>query len=266
MSGRRLHAFYADLAVEGLSAKSIRNVHVILRKALGDGVKWGRLSRNVAALADPPRVMRREMRVWESSELRKFLDAARSDRLYPAFLLAVTTGMRRGEVLGARRQDLDLTTGRLSVVQAVVLVDGKPTLSGPKTARGCRNLALDPATVSALRSHLAAQAAERLAWGEAHMDSSGLLFLREDGSPVHPEWFANRFKEIAAAARLPAIRLHDLRHSYAVASLAAGVHPKVVSERLGHATVSFTLDVYSHVLPAMDEEAASRVAGLILGS
>ncbi len=147
-----------------------------------------------------------------------------------------------------------------------MLVDGKPTMSEPKTARGRRNLALDPATVAAVRSHLAGQASERLAWGEAYKDSNGLLFLREDGSPVHPEWFSNRFKEIAVAANLPAIRLHDLRHSYAVASLSAGIHPKVVSERLGHSTVSFTLDVYSHVLPAMDEEAASRVAGLILGS
>lgn len=173
--------------------------------------------------------------------------------------------MRRGEVLGLRREGLDLQEGRLSITQTVVLVDGHPVISEPKTSKGRRSISLDPATVAGLSTHLRTQAEERLAWGPAYRDS-GLLFTREDGTGVHPEAFADRFGVIAKRAKLPRIRLHDLRHSYAVVSLAAGIHLKVVSERLGHATIAITLDTYSHVLPSMDEEAASTVAALILGA
>jgi hypothetical protein len=135
----------------------------------------------------------------------------------------------------------------------------------PKTARGRRTIALDPATVAALRQYRKRQAEERLRAGPHYADS-GLAFTMPDGAPIHPNRFSLWFRRRARAAGLPAIRLHDMRHSYATAGLAAGVPPKVMSERLGHATVAFTLDTYTSALPAMDKSAADVVAALILGT
>lgn len=137
-------------------------------------------------------------------------------------------------------------------------------VSEPKTAKGRRTVALDPATVTAVRAHRIGEAEERLALGPAWQEH-GLIFTWYDGRPIHPERFSKWFEVRAIRSGLPRIRLHDLRHSYATAALAANVSPKVVSERLGHAKVGITLDVYSHVLPSMDEQAALTVARLILG-
>jgi integrase len=260
-----LNRFYAELADAGLSAKTIRNIHVILHKALADAVRWGRISRNPASLADPPRATRPQMSVWTVEQIRAFLEHEIGERLFAAWLLLAMTGMRRGELLGLRWSDVDLDAGRAAVVQTLVLVDGKPEFSEPKTGRGRRQIAIDSASIAALRAHRARQAKERLAAGSIWVDS-GLVFTREDGAPIHPEHLVDMFARRASLAGLPKIRLHDLRHSYATAALAAGISPKVVSERLGHATVAMTLDTYSHVLPSIDEASAERVAGLILGT
>jgi integrase len=135
--------------------------------------------------------------------------------------------------------------------------------SEPKTRMGKRSLALDPATLAALQEHKAQQEQERADVGPAWMDS-GLVFTRPDGAPIHPDLITDWFRRLARNAGLPPIRLHDVRHSYATAALAAGVPAKVVSERLGHANIAITLDVYSHVIPGMDEAAANAVASLIL--
>jgi integrase len=267
----RLNAFYADLLASGrsdgkggLSPKTVRHTHTMLHKALADAVRWGRLVRNVADLADPPKPQTPEMKVWAPAEVRAFLDFVRDDRVYAAWLLVATTGMRRGEVLGLRWSDLDLDIGRVSVAQTLTVVNQKVRVSEPKTAKGRRTVALDPATVAALRAHRARQAEERLVLGPAWQEH-GLIFTWYDGGPIHPERFSKWFEVRAIRSGLPRIRLHDLRHSYATAALAANVSPKVVSERLGHAKVGITLDVYSHVLPSMDEQAALTVARLILG-
>lgn len=271
LSPAALNGFYAKLLAggrrdgQGLAPKTARNIHVVIHKALADALRWGRVTRNVAEVADPPRVGRRQMNVWAPPELRRFLSHVRDDRLYAAWLLLATTGMRRGEALGLRWQDVDLDAGHTAITQTLVVVDGKPATSEPKTSKGRRQLALDPATVAALREHRKRQLEERMAWGPAWQDS-GLVFTREDGSLIHPEAFADQFLRRASAAGLRRIRLHDLRHSYASAALAAGVHPKVVSERLGHATVSITLDTYSHAIAGLQEEAANRVAAMILGA
>ena len=266
-----LNAFYADLLSSGhrrlqgpLSAKSVRHVHTTLRKALQDATRWGRVARNVADLADPPSPKTAEMRVWMPAEIRQFLEAVDDDRLRALWRLLATTGMRRGEALGLRWQDCDLDSARVSVVQTVVVVRDEPIVSEPKTRRGRRSINLDPRTVAALRRHRREQAAERLAAGDLWQDT-GLVFCREDGSGFHPDRVSNRFDRLAVAADLPPIRMHDLRHSYATAALAAGIAAKVVSERLGHANVSITLDTYSHVLPSLDEAAAEKIAGLIDG-
>jgi integrase len=197
---------------------------------------------------------RRELRTWTAQELRQFLGSVQDDRLYAAWRLAALTGMRRGEVLGLRWADLDLDGGWLSVRQTLVVIDNQPQLSQPKTTRGSRRLALDPGTVTALRVHRKAQAAERLAIGPAWSDED-LVFTCQDGRALQPEYVRRQFDR----------RFHDLRHTHATLALQAGVHPKVVSERLGHTTVTMTLDIYSHAIPAMQQDAATTIAGLVTG-
>ena len=154
--------------------------------------------------------------------------------------------------------------GRLAVRRTALEVGGKLIDGEPKTDKGRRNVALDAGTVAVLDAHRKRQAAERLALGPAYRDNE-LVFAREVGTPLRPDYVSNLFKRLVKAAELPPIRLHDLRHSHATHMLEAGVHAKVVSERLGHATVAMTLDTYSHTVPALEEDAAARVAALVLG-
>jgi integrase len=269
-----LNRLYADLAEHGrrdgrggLKPKSVRHVHVLLHKAISDAVRWGLVARNVADAADPPRVPRRERGAWSAEELRAFLEATSEDRLAGMWVLFVTTGMRRSELLGLpwRAVDLEASPGRLAVVQTVVIIDKHPVIvAEAKTATSRRQLALDPFTTAALKAHRVRQLQERLAWGPAWTDT-GLVFTREDGQVLHPEHVTKRFARLVRDAGLPPITLHGVRHSYATAALAAGEPLKVVSERLGHASTSITANLYQHVLPSMDERTANAVANLILG-
>jgi integrase len=213
----------------------------------------------------PTHPRRSELQTWTAEELRRFLDSVRDDRLFAAWRLAALTGMRRGEVLGLRWADLDLEGGWLAVRQTLVVVANHPQLSRPKTTRGRRQLALDPSTVAALRSHRRIQAAERLAAGPA-WTTNDLVFTRQDGTPLHPEYVRRLFDQYLRRAGLPRIRFHDPRHTHATLALQAGVHPKVVSERLGHTTVAMTLDTYSHTIPALQQDAVTTVASLVNGA
>lgn len=239
-------------------------LHRIVRKALADATRWNLLQRNFADQADPPttRSTTSEMKTWPADDLSRFLTFVAEDRLYAVWVLAVTTGMRRGEVLGLRWSDVGLDAARVSVRQTLVSVAYETRFSTPKTPRSRRSISLDVTTVAALRAHRKRQLEERMAWGPAYLHS-GLVVTREDGTLVHPDRFTQMFDKHVRHSKLPRIRLHDLRHTYPPLALAAGVHPKVVSERLGHATVTFTLDVNSHAVPALQEEAADRVAALI---
>jgi integrase len=272
LTSATLNCFYANLLETGrkdgrggLSPRTARYSHTLIRKALADAVRWNRLARNVADQADAPKQLTPEMRTWNVAELRRFLESASQDRLYPAWVLAATTGMRRGEVLGLRWQDVDLDLGRLAVRRALISIGYRLSFTEPKTARGRRSVALDPTTISVLRDHRGRQLEERLVQGPAYEDQ-GLVFAKEDGLPIHPDYFSKSFGRIAKKAKVPRIPLHGLRHSYASLALAAGVHPKVVSERLGHAGISITLDTYSHAIPALDAEAANTIAALVFES
>ncbi len=253
---------YAALLASGLAPKSVRNVHSTLRRALGDAERLGLISRNPARLVRAPAVRPAEQETWTPDELSRFLELMASDRLYAAFVLAATTGMRRGEVLGLRWSDLDLERGAVTVVHTITTVDGRIIDSGTKTAKSRRRVTLDQGTLGALRAHRVAQARERLLVGTDWRDH-GLVFCRPDGSPVHPDRFSTYFTTLVLQAGLKKIRFHDLRHTHATMALRAGIHPKVVSERLGHATVGITLDLYSHVAPGLDQQAAETVAGLL---
>jgi integrase len=242
----QLTAFYRGLLEagqqrgnNGLAPKTVRNIHGALHAALRDAVRWGYVARNVAAAADLPRSTTPEMHVWSPEQLGAFLDHVRADRLYAAWLVLATTGMRRGEVAGLRWIDVDLDAGRVSPRRPRVVVNHEVLVSEPKTAKGRRSIALDPATVAALREHRRWQLEERLAVGPGWEDS-GLVFTWPDGRPLHPERFSRWFEQHTRAAGLPKIRLHDVRHSYATAALAAGIPARIVSERLGHANIAIT--------------------------
>jgi integrase len=260
-----LNALYKELLARGIGPRTVQYVHATIRKALNDAVRWGLLVRNPAYHAAAPTPRRTELRTWTADELRHFLACVRDDRLYAAWWLAALTGMRRGEVLGLRWVDLDLDGGWLSVRHTLIVVDNHIQVSKPKTARGRRRIALDPETITALRTHHTAQAAERLAAGPA-WPNNNLVFTRQDGAPLHPEYVRRLFDRRVHRAGLPRIRFHDLRHTHATLALQAGVHPKVVSERLGHATVAMTLDVYSHAIPALQQDAATTIADLVNGA
>ena len=201
------------------------------------------------------------MKTWSAVQVRAFLEATRDDRLYPLWRLFCMTGMRRGEVLGVKWEDIDLEAGRLSVRRSLIPLGGEVIVSEPKTARGRRSIALDPETVEVLKAQAAKQLSEQQEFVLAWCDS-GYVCTKEDGRPYHPEVVSRSFRQAVKKAMLPMIRPHDLRHTHATLALQAGVHPKVVSERLGHATVAITLDTYSHAIPALQEEAAQLIAGL----
>jgi integrase len=247
----------------GLAPKTIRSIHNLIHKALRDAERKQLVQRNVASAADPPKVHRAmEMRTWSASELRSFLHGVRDHRLYAAFLLAATTGMRRGEVLGVRWRDIDFAGRRLAIRQTGLSINYAVSFGTPKTARGRRSIALDTATLAALQEHRQRQLPERALLGSGYVDRD-LVFARLDGSPVHPDYFSQAFDRAVARSGLPRIRLHDLRHTHATLGLAAGIPPKVMSDRLGHATVAFTQDVYVHSIPSLESDAAERVADLI---
>jgi integrase len=170
--------------------------------------------------------------------------------------------MRRGEALGLRWSDVDLEKARLAVRRALIPTNGTVVVSEPKTAKGRRVIALDPATVEVLKAQAARQLDEQDEWDKAWIES-GLVFTAENGGPLDPDSISRFWRQAVKKSMLPRIRLHDLRHTHATLALQAGIHPKVVSERLGHATVSITLDTYSHAIPAMQEEAAVLIAGLV---
>jgi integrase len=253
----------------GLSPRSVRYVHTILHRAFKDAVRWGRLTRNPCDAADPPRYGAADHTVagtWSGEALRSFLDESgrTGDRYFAAWLFLATTGCRRGEALGLRWTDVNLDDRRAEIVQTVTVVNHQPRIGPPKTASGRRGLALDAATVEALRSWRARQLEERLLLGAGYRDHD-LVFSKIDGDVLHPERFSREFDRRVARWGLPRLTVHGLRHTWATAALRAGVHPRVVQERLGHSTVAVTLSVYSHVGPTLHDEAASLVASQLLG-
>lgn len=270
LSPADLNIFYTSLREGGtrgrpLSPSSVRNVHATLHRALAGAQRWGHVTRNVASLADPPRVARTHMLTWSAEELRSFLDHARDERLYAGYVLLATTGMRRGEALGLRWRSVDLDRARVSVSTSLVVVDAGVVFQEPKTASGRRTVPIPAETVAALKAHRKTQLAEKMLLGPGYSDDD-LVFCREDGTRLHPTMFSRRFDQLAHSAELRRIRLHDLRHTFATLALQAAVPVKIVSEILGHASVTVTYDTYSHVIPGMAEDATSKVAALVFGS
>jgi integrase len=269
LTAGHLSRFYNELGATGsktggpLSPTTVRYAHTVLGRALEDAVAWGLVPRNVARVAKPPRKASTDMKVWSPEEARRFVEAARGDRLFALWFLLLTTGLRRGEAVGLRWADIDLDRSVMSVRRTIASVDGEMVEMEPKTAKSRRSVALDAATVKALRAHRKRQEVERRLVGEGWIET-GAVFAYPDGRPLHPDHVMVVFRRLVADAGLPLIRLHDLRHTAATLALAAGVHPKVVQERLGHSSIGITLDTYSHVIEGMQADAASKVAQLLL--
>jgi integrase len=256
---RSLHREKLDA---GLAPATVRKIHSTLHKALSQAVADGLIPRN-AADVKAPRPAPEEMRPLSEAEARTFLDAAREsgDRFEPLYVLAITTGLRRGELLGLRWDDADLSEARgtLRVGRALVREGGRYILGETKTKRGRRRVNLTPRTVTALKAHRKRQLEERVRLAGLYEDH-GLIFASENGTPLNPENLVKRsFKPLLKRAGLPEIRFHDLRHTCATLLLSRSVHPKMVQELLGHATIAMTLDTYSHYLPSMGDQASGAM-------
>lgn len=259
-----LERLYAAKLQAGLSPTTIAHLHTVIHTALAKALSWGLVGRNVAELATPPRVSRREMKTLDAAQARVFLQAAASDRFEALYVLALSTGMRQGELLGLRWQDVDLDAGTLSVTATLQRGRGGYALTEPKTPRSRRRVFLAAPAVAALRRHKVRQLEERLRLGPAWQEN-GLVFTSEAGRPVNATNICRReFYPLLQRCSLPKIRFHDLRHTAATLLLERGMHQKIVADMLGHSDTGTTLNLYSHTTPAM-HQAAAAVMGEILG-
>ena len=254
-----LESLYGKLLAKGLSPRSVRLVHAVIHRALRQAERWSLVSRNVARLVDAPRPAAAEIRPFSPEEIRQLLTAAEGDRLGALYVLAVTSGLRQGELFGLRWADVDLDSELVRVRQQLHHTRDGWTFTEPKTRAGRRTVAIPRIAVAAMRQHRVRQNAERLRCGPAWEDLD-LVFTNETGRPCERRNLVRQsFQPLLERAGLRRVRFHDLRHSAATLLLAEGVHPKVVQERLGHASISITMDTYSHVLPTMQAEAAAKL-------
>ena len=264
LSPQHLQDLYSQRLNAGLSVQSVRKLHAILHGALKQALRWNLVARNVADLVTPPRDYHKEMKTLDVEQAKQLIDAARGDRFEALYVLALTTGLRQGELLALRWQDVDLGDGSLRVVGTLYRSSkGLLTIAEPKTAGSRRQVTLGSLAVDALARQKDNQAAQRLLCGAAWEDH-GLVFTNELGRPMEATNLRRRFfQPLLERAGLPRIRFHDLRHTAATLLLGEGVHPKIVSERLGHSRVGITLDLYSHVTPTMQREAAASVDAVL---
>jgi integrase len=239
----------------GLAPTTVVYMHRLIKQALGQAVRWELLARNAADAVDPPKVERGTLTTYDMTQTVKLLEELRESRLRLPVLLGVMCGLRRGEIVALRWSHIDLAAGKMMVVESAEQTAAGIRYKPPKSGRG-RTVALSAMVTAELRLHRVAQAEELLGLGVRQSDTT-FVYTRQDGEPMQPRSLSQMWSTITTA--LPRIRFHDLRHAHATHMLAAGVHPKVASERLGHSRVGITLDLYSHVLPGMQEDAAARV-------
>ncbi len=265
LSPAHVQRLIRDKLDSGLSPASVRYVHAVLRRALRQAVRWGLAPRNAAEAVDLPKLVRKEARALSPEEARRFLAACSGERLEALYVLGVTSGLRQGELLGLKWEDVDLDRGTLLVRRQIQRMrDGSGLAFLPlKNPESRREVALGPMAVSALRKHRARQAEEKLMLGSLY-DDRGLIFTTGHGTPLEATNVVDRsFKPLLRAAGLPDIRFHDLRHTCATLMLSMGLSPKVAQERLGHADVSVTMGIYSHVTPETRREAAGAIEDLL---
>ena len=260
LTPQHVQAFLNAKSGAGLSPRTVQQIRAILRRALGQALKWGLVARNVAALVDPPRCVRTPVQPLSGEQARRLIDhaTAQDDRHWPLLTTAILTGLRQGELFGLRWEDVDLTAGTLRVRHAMQRVDGKPRLIEPKTKKSRRTLSLPAPVVAAFRAQRKRQLEERLLAGDRWREW-GLVFASTIGTPLEPTNVLKRLRALLESAGLPRQRFHDLRHCCASLLLAQGVSARVVMEMLGHSQIALTMDTYSHVMPAMLKDAATAL-------
>ncbi len=263
LNPRQIQALYGKKLSSGSSARTVTLIHAVLRRALNHALKLGTIGRNPALAVTRPKSKRKEMKTLSDSQVRTFLSFTEGDRFEVLFWLAVTTGLRQGELVGLKWSDVDWVNRRLRIQRQLQRVSGGLTFSEPKSAAGRRVIALGVATIEKLRKHQLFQLEEIKAFGNLWKEND-MIFPSTKGTPMDPSNLYHNFKEILITAGLPNIRFHDLRHTAATLMLQQGVHPKVVQERLGHSDISMTLNTYSHVLPVMQDEAAEKMDDLLI--
>ncbi len=258
LSPAQVQNLYRQKLDSGLSRRTVQLIHTTLHKALKQAMKWGLVPRNVAEAVDAPRPQKKEIHPLAPEQVKRFLEAAQGDRLEALYGLAVTSGLREGELLGLRWQDVDLERRAVRVRQQLTRTKTGLSFTTPKNGKG-RNVAIMDLTVAALKAHRKRQADERSKMGDLWQDTH-LVFTSITGTPLDVGNLTNRsFRPLLERASLPRIRFHDLRHTFATLFLSNGTHPKIVQEMLGHANISMTMDTYSHVLPNMQGEAVDKV-------
>jgi len=261
-----IQKLYADLSASGLSNRSIHNTHTMLKKAMKQAVDWGLLMRNPAAGATPPRPEPAPIHPLTEEEVTRLLDyTEQAPHWYHRLLvLAVTTGMREGELLGLRWRDVDLDAAQLHVAQQMTYEPGVGKHAAePKTKPSRRTIHLSAMAVTALRAQRTQLLELRLALGPDWPGHDDLVFLNSHGTPIYGSEMRKIFGRLTKRLGLPDVRFHDLRHTCATLLLSRGVHPKVVSEMLGHSSIAITLDIYSHYIPAMHQQAAAEMDALL---
>lgn len=234
----------------------MRKFHNVLHRALRQAVRWDLVPRNVTEATQPPKETSEEIHPLSEEEARRLLHAARGDRLEALYVLALATGMREGELLGLKWEDVDLTNGVLGVRRTLIRDRGRFHFGEPKSEKGRRRIDLPQEATKALRAHLEKQMDEIHHLGDRYEDR-GLVFTTATGAPINPSNLRQRsLAGLLEKAGLRKIRFHDLRHTCATLMLSRNIHPKVVQEMLGHANIAITLDRYSHFLPSMGRDAA----------
>ena len=252
LSPQHLTTFYRKKLDQGLSKRTVQLLHATLRRALNQAVKWGMVNKNVCSLVDAPRPTKRAPNFYTKDQLNLFLETVKDHRWFPIYVLLIYGGFREGEVLGIHVEDCDMVNRAINVRHAVLTLKGGLVVTEPKTESSKRVVTLPKFAYQVLKNHL-----------EQINKNQGLIFTTGSGKPVSPRNLIRHFKLALKSADLPDIRVHDLRHSHASLLLSAGVNPKIVQERLGHASIVLTLNTYSHVIPSLQESAAEKVDELM---
>ena len=266
LTPERVQKYLNQKLETGLSPRTVTYHRAVLRSALGKAEKWGQVARNVAKLADPPRVPKTEVKPLSQEEVQQLLQTARGDWLEALYVCAVALGMRQGELLGLRWEDVDLEGRTLTVAKALQRLDGRFQLVERKATHPRRKINLPQIVVSALGRHRARQSQGRLLAGPEWVDDWGLVFVTRRGTPIDASNLVRAWHQLLERAGLPRCRFHDLRHTAASLLLSQHVDPRVVMEILGHSQISLTMNTYAHVMPALQREAADSMDRVLRGA
>jgi len=265
LTAQQVQKFLNEKLKTGLSSRTVQYIRATLHIALNQAVKWDLVQKNVVSMTTAPRVSRFEIQPLTPEQARVYLDAVKGDRLEALYTVAMAVGLRQGEALGLRWQDVDLDTGVLNVRYQLQRVDRKLQLVEPKTSRSRRQISLPQVVVAALREHKLRQLRERHIAG-TRWQEWGLVFTTTIGTPLDCSTVTRAFQKTLKDIGLPRQRFHDLRHCCASLLLAQGIHPRVVMEILGHSTIGLTMNTYSHVMPAAQREAANSMDAILQGN